>query len=749
MRKLFCFSAAFAAAVFALRYGAAPLVLLALPAALWRREDRALRAGLVCLGLIAGLLWCRGYDALVRAPARALENTWAEVSATVEDWPRETSHGVSVTVRVRTPSGPDAKALLYADENYAWLSPGDGLTFTARFRPADRVRGAADETCPARGVFLRAYANGEALTVERPDRVPLRYWPAQWAGGLRRTVESLFPSEVSPLIRALLTGDKTRLSDADYGALQRAGLAHTVAVSGLHISFLVWVAVQLLGRNRRRTALLALPLLAFYALAVGGSPSVVRAVVMQGLLLLAPLLGRETDPPTSLAFALLLLLVQNPYAAHSVSLQLSFAAVVGLLAFSGRLESFLRDKLDLKPARKGWKRWRNKAVRLLVTTFSGTCGALAFSTPLAAWQFGSVSLIAPLSNLLCLWCVELVFTLGLTAAALGMAVPAMGGALAALVTPFARWLLWMARHLADLPFASLSLTSPYLTAWLAFVYGVFLLCCVWRRQRRYVLPVCACVCTLCVCLVLTRLADTAPRLTLVALDVGQGQSTLLRCGARTALVDCGGSEGNAGDLAADYLRDRGRDSLDLLVLTHFHADHANGVAELLERVRVDVLAVPDVEPDDPLRRELLALAEEKGTQVWLVREDARLAFGSAELTLYAPLGAGEANEEGLSLLCRAGDFTALFTGDMGADIEARLVKYGDLPQVDVLAVGHHGSKNAASQLLLEAVSPETALVSVGYNTYGHPSPETLLRLDGADCVIYRTDLQGTITVTVG
>lgn len=125
---------------------------------------------------------------------------------------------------------------------------------------------------------------------------------------------------------------------------------------------------------------------------------------------------------------------------------------------------------------------------------------------------------------------ELVFTLGLTAAALGMAVPAMGGALAALVTPFARWLLWMTRHLADLPFASLSLTSPYLTAWLAFVYGVFLLCCAWRRQRRYVLPVCACVCTLCVCLVLTRLADTAPRLTLVALDVGQGRAPCCAAG---------------------------------------------------------------------------------------------------------------------------------------------------------------------------------------------------------------------------
>ena len=249
---------------------------------------------------------------------------------------------------------------------------------------------------------------------------------------------------------------------------------------------------------------------------------------------------------------------------------------------------------------------------------------------------------------------------------------------------------------------------------------------------------------------LTHAAYNLGPLTLTVLNVGQGQSVVLRAGERTAVVDCGGSaQRNAGDLCADYLGTFGRSRVDLLVLTHFHADHANGVLELLARVKVDVLAVPDVERDDPLRRELFSAAEESGTQIWLIRDDETVELGPTRLTLYAPLGAGEANEEGLSLLCETGRFSALLTGDMGADVEARLVKYGALPEVDLLLAGHHGSQNAASQLLLDTVEPSLAAVSVGYNSYGHPAPETLRRLEESGCSIYRTDLQGNITVTVG
>ena len=110
-------------------------------------------------------------------------------------------------------------------------------------------------------------------------------------------------------------------------------------------------------------------------------------------------------------------------------------------------------------------------------------------------------------------------------------------------------------------------------------------------------------------------------------------------------------------------------------------------------------------------------------------------------------GGGETNEEGLSVLCTAGEFDALITGAMDQVIEGRLIKYGDLPDIEVLVAGHHGSKYSTSEKLLLAVRPELAVISVGYNTYGHPAPETLERLAAAGCEIYRTDWSGTVTFT--
>ena len=235
---------------------------------------------------------------------------------------------------------------------------------------------------------------------------------------------------------------------------------------------------------------------------------------------------------------------------------------------------------------------------------------------------------------------------------------------------------------------------------------------------------------------------------MTVLDVGQGQCVVLRCGDRVAVVDCGSTGEDAGDIAAGYLSTMGIKRVDLLVLTHCHNDHANGVATLLDRLEVSNVAVPQVIEAPELQTALLAQAEERGIPTLMVWDDVTLVFGDAVLTLYGPLGSGDTNEEGLSLLCETADFSALITGDMDQVVEGRLVKYGNLPDIDVLLVGHHGSKYAASDLLLETVTPETAVVSCGYNTYGHPAPETLLRLDGAGCDIYRTDLQGNVTITV-
>ena len=116
--------------------------------------------------------------------------------------------------------------------------------------------------------------------------------------------------------------------------------------------------------------------------------------------------------------------------------------------------------------------------------------------------------------------------------------------------------------------------------------------------------------------------------------------------------------------------------------------------------------------------------------------------------LYPPLGEGDLNEQGLTVLCSAGDYDALITGDMAGSTEKKLVEQYALPDIELLVVGHHGSKYSSTKDFLNAVQPETAVISVGDNSYGHPSDEALLRLVAAGCEIYRTDLQGNVLVSV-
>ena len=469
---------------------------------------------------------------------------------------------------------------------------------------------------------------------------------------------------------------------------------------------------------------------------------------MQSMLLLAPLLGREEDKPTSLCAVLMLLLLQNPYAAASVSLQLSFAAVAGIYLFSGPLTERWTARLPARP--KGfWAKTGCLAARFVLSSLAVSLGAIAFTTPLTAWHFQSVSLAGPLANLLCLWAVSLAFLGGLAAAVLGVFLPGPAALLALPAALPALYVQRMADALAALPFAALSTQSVYLKLWLALVYALLLLYLLGRgEKKRPLVPLGLGTAGLCAALVFQAASHTAGRLTVSVLDVGQGLSVALLSGGRAALVDCGGTGAdNPGDTAADYFQSLGLSRIDLVVLTHYHEDHAGGIPELLERLEVGLLVLPDVEEDDPLRREITALAEEKGIETLFLAEDADVTFGESALRIYAPLGSGGANEEGLSVLCTAGDFDGLITGDMNDTVEKRLIKYGALPDLELLVAGHHGSKYATSEELLLGTRPELAVISVGYNTYGHPAPETLERLAAAGCAIYRTDWSGTVTIT--
>lgn len=756
MRKLCWWTTAFSIAVFLCVYllpesllpPAGILCALGSFAALTFRGNTRRRIALACLGMAAGFLWTSFYQSLIRAPARALIQEDAQnYSLVVTDFPKETGSGASLPARLCMEGMPAAQIQLYTDREALNYCPGDIVSGPVRLAPSDFLRGEAVDYYQAKGIHLIGYAQESLVLSGRPSTPPLRYFPQYATQMLKSIIAQIFPQDVSGFMTALITGDKRALPTGEYAAFQRSGISHIIAVSGLHISFLSGLLAIILGRHSRPATFIGIAFMFFFAAVAGNTPSALRAAFMSSLLLLAPLVGREPDKPTTLSVTLFLLLLPCPYAAASLSLQLSFAAVAGIYLVTGNLAAhWLKfipkwDKPFGKPMRK--------AAAFLICNLSVTVGALLFTLPLSSLRFRYISLVGPLTNLLVLWAVSGAFLGGLIAAILGLSPLPIGPLLAQFTAWPARWILLISRTIARLPYAAFPLFTGCLLFWFVSAYAILLLWLVGRKSVRPVIPVTILSLTLCAALVASVRPVLTGTLTVAALDVGQGSSTLLYSKGHTVLIDCGGNGGDdPGDTAADYIQSLGTSRLDALILTHFHSDHACGVPQLLSRIEVSQLILPDITQEDELRQEILSLAEALNCKVSFLSEDSSLPLGNAGLMIYAPLGDGGSNEEGLSVLCSADGFDLLITGDMNSVVERRLVKYKNLPDIELLVVGHHGSKNSTSEELLLATAPELAVISSGYNSYRHPSTEVLERLGAAGCDIYLTSSMGTVTFTI-
>ena len=742
MRRLAVFAGGFSLGVFLAQYLfqngwvlAAALAALAVAACClalpweWRR-----RGVVFCAAMALGLGYSWLYARQVQGPAEDLAGRTETVRATLCGYASESDFGARVTVRLE---GVPGKAVLYGGRELLELEPGQTVTGTVRLRSAARIRDEDITTFTSKGVFLLAYGRG-TLTAGEGTKGSPRWYPARLGQAMKRQIETLFDGGTAGFLTALLTGDRGVVPEEDYIALTEAGLSHVLAVSGLHCGFLMAVTASLI-QNRRVRVLLGIPLLGFYAALTGGSPSVLRACVMLALPMLAEAVRRENDGPTSLLAALLLILLANPFSAASVSLQLSFAAMAGILWLTPRLYLRLVDE----------EAGRGKLFRLTASAFAASMGATVFTVPLVGYYFGNLVLIAPLSAMLCLWAAGGAFSLGLAAVLAGFAVPPLGPLLALPAEWLVKYILAVAKLLARVPYHAVYYANPYLKYWVAYVYLLFAAAYFVRetdrRGKKYLLSAALAALTLAVTIKAGE-ARYDSGLDALVLDVGQGQSVVLASRGTFALVDCGSANSwkDPGAAAAWQLQSMGCRRLDWLVLTHYDKDHVSGVTGLLARLEVDTLLVPETEDDAGLREAVLQSAASRGTAVRFVESEERLAFGRGTLTVFPPVGDAGDNERGLALLASAGDKDFLITGDMDAATEKRLLAACDLPDLEGLVAGHHGSRYATSQALLDALAPETVCVSVGANPYGHPADETLLRLARQGCGIYRTDLHGTV-----
>ena len=750
MRRLCLFSGGFAAAAAGyiwLLHGA-PWLLIAAAAGLCAlffalRTKFTRRAAICLLGFLIGLGWCRGYEALRLQPLEQYDGRTLLIAAQAQESAQKTAYGFSVDARVQL-GGRSYPAVLYFDEADGTVAPGDWLQCEAKLTDARQKLERGNVYDSSRGVLLSASCRG--MLHVSPGSAPVSLWPAVLAGRLRAAIGAAFPADTAGFLQALLLGDKTALSYAERNELSIAGIYHAVAVSGMHVSILLGMVLLLCGGNHRLAAALGIPVIVFFILMTGAPASAVRAGVMQTLLLCAPLVRRENDPPTSICAALLVLLMQNPWSLLNVGLQLSFASTAGIILFAGGVYRSLTERRALQRflRRRTMLAW---LLRAMLAAFSCTVASMVFALPVTAAQFGELSLAAPVVNVLCLWMLSIVFSGGMLTGLLALAWPVGAAVPAWLLSWPVRLVQTIVHAAARVTFAALYLDNGYLITAAAFLYGLALLLALrpgWVRPWQAALA--AIVVTGC-CMGLSCLDYRLPESSFTMLDVGQGQCLVYRAGDSVSVIDCGGQEDASGETAARYLLARGVRQIDRLILTHDDADHCNGVRQLLRRIRVGTLLLPAGAQTNTVRVQLLLAAAQAGVPVREVERDLPLPVPGGMLTVLAPVGDAEADNNGLCVLAACGKCDILVTGDLPEQAEYRLLSTHELPHVTALVAGHHGAKTSTSQTLLRAVQPQAVLISAGAdNRFGHPAAETLARIRRAGAAVYRTDLSGTITI---
>lgn len=755
MRKLAlaCFS--FSAACFLTRYllrdklGLIAAAVLAFAAVVMLFIKSRYRAPAVAALLFMGLGFVYSYlygQFFISRAEMLVSDERREFSAVCFDYPEFRDPGWRISVEVQSENGGvRAEAYVY-DDAAGELKPGDKIRFMAVSSLADRHGDDETDYYFARGDYLTLRKVRAFEITEVAPKTPLRFLHREIAHIIAKNIKSTFPEDISGLALGLITGDKTLLrgdKSLTYD-MQRSGIYHIATVSGLHVSLLCGLIFALFGK-RRWASLITMPILIAFAAISGFRPSVVRAVIMQSFLLIAPLFHREDDKITNLAFALMFLLILNPFSASDVGLQLSFAATLGIILFSERISAPVLAKLHIKEIK--WPRLRG-LVAGIVGTASVTLSALCFTVPLSAVHFGYFSLVSPVTNVLIGWAVAPAFVLSAAAAIAAAVVPIAGTVIAFIAAVFLRYIALIARLCAEVPLASIYIDNPSIVLWFAFSYLALVVLLARKTPlSQFFYPAVAISAGLIAVIVGTNLYYTfRPGYSVTALDVGQGTALVIASGGKTAVIDCGGTySDSAGDKTARYIRSVGAYAVDVLCVTHFHTDHMNGIPALSAQIRVKSAILPEYTEEN--ENDTVVYDSLKKADIITCTEDMSFTLGNAVITVFAPAGEGGLNETGLSFLITCGEFDTLVTGDMSALTELALLGKHEIPDIECLVVGHHGSAGSTSERFLVETAPEIGIISCGaFNSYGHPSPETEKRLLECGVSYYVTADEGNITV---
>ena len=630
------------------------------------------------------------------------------------------------------------------------LSPGGPSRRSRRAWPeVGRIVVLAGRVQPL-GKYDRFQARRGAHAALEVDRMRVT---AAWRGGVagaldrvRRRAEAGLArglrAEEAALLRGMVLGQDERLTETVRTEFQRSGLAHLLAVSGQNVVLLAMLALgagMVAGLPLRTRLAVALALVVLYVPLAGGGPSIQRAGVMGGAGLVAALAGRPASRWYAVGLAVVVTLALNPRASGEVGWQLSFAAVVGLLALAPRWREGLRRAGVPGP---------------LADAGAVTAAATVATAPLMALYFQQVSLASLPANLAAAPAVAPVMWLGMLGIAAAQVSPVLCMPLNALNGPLLAYVEWIA-HVAAEPAAAalpVRLGGP-VGLGLAYAVGGAALVAIgrgWRGLapggRSWRRPAAAMSLVALAGLVAApALQGARPpqpgELVVSFLDVGQGDATLLQHGGASILVDTG----PPGGPILRRLRESGVERLDALLLTHAEVDHEGMALEIIAAFKPRLVLDGGAGWPTRVQRGLPrgAVPAHAGQSLTLGGIRLRLLWPPRPSPGWRP--DGNPNDRAVVALARVGSFDVLLPADAESEVTGPL----ELPDVDVLKVAHHGSDDPGLPALLARTRPELAAIEVGReNTYGHPTASTLAALRAAVPKVVRTDRDGTVRLRV-
>lgn len=614
------------------------------------------------------------------------------------------------------------------------------------------------------GKKIDFYLENPTVLEVKEQRSGVREVVEIWKTEMMNRCEKIYPDEEAGILEAMLFGEKSELSGDIKELYQAAGISHVLVISGLHISLLALAVAGILRRlgfPMPVWVILSVGVLAGYGILIGQPTTAVRALLMFFVLQGARLLGRSYDLLSALAFAGILMLLDNPDLILDGGCRLSFCAVIGVGWYVSEKNKIFRSIGEKEKRKNRGKGGKGSSAGAMLENIRAGWYLWLFTLPVMLDTFYQVSVVGLLWNLVAIPLLPVIIASG----GLGVVLAGWNIFLGSLAGSPAYGMLQLYQEIGNisekLPVGMWTPGQPSKPVIAGYYLVIFLLVLVEKqlikREKRWKIRKIFPGMELCSMLLLLLLMahPWQQREKITFLDVGQGDASLLQSGGQTLLLDGGStSQKNVGTyVILPYIKQQGISCLEAVVLTHTDQDHINGVTEVLEEgkkgwLTVKNLMYPYWMEGTEQGKQLKKLAEEAGASCRKIRAGDRLTIGKAEAVVLYPKEQekiAEPNAGSLVLFWKWEGVRAMFTGDLPEEKERELLQ--NLPACEILQVGHHGSATSTCREFLEQVQPSLAVISCAMkNRYGHPSPDTVDRLKKTGCEIRYTMKSGAITI---